>query len=78
MSNVHQSIVDEQTALLVSESNRHSSRERQRRRTPIPKLQLAIVLLLQACEPVTRDFFSPYINEVHILAPPESPDMFLF
>ena len=62
MSIVQQSIIDEQTVLL-SEPNHHSNRER--RQAPLPKLQLAIVLLLQACEPVARDFSSPYINQVH-------------
>ena len=31
---------------------------------PLPKLQLAIVLLLQVCEPITSQSIFPYINQV--------------
>ena len=33
--------------------------------TPLPKLQLAIVLLLQVCEPITSQSILPYINQVN-------------
>lgn len=62
MSNVQQLIVDEQTALL---SDGHANREHQR--TPIPKLQLTIVLLLQSCELVVAHSILPYINQVHLV-----------
>ncbi|KAF8718255.1 hypothetical protein AX14_012063 [Amanita brunnescens Koide BX004] len=58
MSNVQQSIVDEQTVLL---SDRHDSACQ---RTPLPKLQLAIVLLLQSCEIVMGTSIMPYINQL--------------
>ncbi len=32
--------------------------------TPLPKLQIAIVLLLQVCEPITSQSIFPYINQV--------------
>jgi hypothetical protein len=54
--------VNEQTALL---SNRDANSGRQR--TPLPKLQLAVVLLIQSCEVVARSSISPYINQVHLV-----------
>ena len=33
---------------------------------PLPKLQLAIVLLLQVCEPITSQSIFPYINQVRL------------
>ncbi|KAF8718253.1 hypothetical protein AX14_012062 [Amanita brunnescens Koide BX004] len=50
--------MDEQTALLP---DRHDG---EYQRTPIPKLQLAIVLLLQSCELVTSNSIFPYINQL--------------
>ena len=61
MSNVQQSIVDEQTVLL---SDRNDS---ECQRTPLPKLQLAIVLLLQSCEIVMGTSIMPYINQVRLV-----------
>lgn len=60
MANVQQSIIDEQTTLLFDD---HTNRKR--RRTPMPKLQLAIVLLLQSCELLVAYSILPYINQVH-------------
>ena len=34
---------------------------------PLPKLQLAVVLLLQVCEPITSQSIFPYINQVRPL-----------
>ena len=34
---------------------------------PLPKLQLAIVLLLQVCEPITSQSIYPYINQVRFI-----------
>ncbi len=59
---------DEQTALL---SDRH---DLQRQRTPVPKLQLAVILLLQICEIVTSYSILPYINQVY-LSSSMRPDM---
>ncbi|KAF8713430.1 hypothetical protein AX14_012984 [Amanita brunnescens Koide BX004] len=58
MSNVQQSIVDEETALL---SDHH---DKERKRTPIPKSQLAILLLLLSCELYTGSSILPYINQL--------------
>ncbi|PPQ76530.1 hypothetical protein CVT26_013365 [Gymnopilus dilepis] len=33
-------------------------------RTPLPKLQIAIILLLQVCEPICSQSIYPYINEL--------------
>lgn len=63
VSNMQQSITDEQIALL---SDDHAELG-ERQRTPIPKLQLAIVLLLQPCEVVGRNSILPYINQVHLV-----------
>ncbi|KAF8740050.1 hypothetical protein AX14_008958 [Amanita brunnescens Koide BX004] len=59
MLNGWRSTVNEQTALL---SNRDANSGRQR--TPLPKLQLAVVLLIQSCEVVARSSISPYINQL--------------
>ena len=51
---------DERTPLLM---NNDTVPER-RPITPLPKLQIAIVLLLQVCEPITSQSIFPYINQV--------------
>lgn len=48
-------IVDERTPLLKSPKPEC---------TPIPKLQITIVLLLQLCEPICSQSLNPYVNEV--------------
>ena len=50
--------LDEETPLL------NSNTQKQRLPTPLPKLQIAIVLLLQVCEPLTSQSIYPYINQV--------------
>ena len=51
-------VPDEETPLL------NSNPQKQRLPTPLPKLQIAIVLLLQVCEPLTSQSIYPYINQV--------------
>lgn len=41
--------------------------QKKRLPNPLPKLQLAIVLLLQVCEPITSQSIFPYINQVRLL-----------
>ena len=41
--------------------------QKKRKPNPLPKLQLAVVLLLQVCEPITSQSIFPYINQVHLL-----------
>ena len=38
-----------------------------RQRTPLPWLQITIMLLLHTCEPISSQSIYPYINEVYIL-----------
>jgi len=38
-----------------------------RSRTPLPWLQISIMLLLQTCEPISSQSIYPYINEVFAL-----------
>ena len=59
MSDVPNDRVDEGTPLLAS-----SEESKKRKRTPLPKLQLGIALLLQICEPITSQSIYPYINAV--------------
>lgn len=47
---------DEETPLL--------KQKQQKAPTPLPKLQIGIVLLLQLCEPLCSMSIYPYINEV--------------
>ncbi|KAF8886144.1 major facilitator superfamily domain-containing protein [Infundibulicybe gibba] len=49
--------IDEETALL-------SPNEEQQGPTPFPKTQIAIVLLLQLCEPIMSHSIYPYINQL--------------
>ena len=51
-------VPDEETPLLNTDP------QNQRLPTPLPKLQIAIVLLLQVCEPLTSQSIYPYINKV--------------
>ena len=37
------------------------------KRTPLPWLQITIILLLHTCEPISSQSIYPYINEVFIL-----------
>lgn len=52
-------IIDEETPLLASGCVTSKTS-----RTPLPKAQLAIVLMLQICEPITSQSIYPYINAV--------------
>jgi hypothetical protein len=59
----------EDTPLLTPSSNRSapivgSNGKRKKARTPLPKGQLAIALLLQICEPISSLSLCPYINQV--------------
>ena len=45
-----------------------SDSQKKRLPNPLPKLQLAIVLLLQVCEPITSQSIFPYINQVRLFA----------
>ena len=51
-------VPDEETPLL------HVNSQKQLLPSPLPKLQIAIVLLLQVCEPLTSQSIYPYINQV--------------
>ena len=51
-------VPDEETPLL------NTNLQKQRSPTRLPKLQIAIVLLLQVCEPLTSQSIYPYINQV--------------
>ena len=55
---------DEETPLLGDTS---SAQPPPRKGNPLPKLQIAIVLLLQVCEPLTSQSIYPYINKVSTL-----------
>ncbi|KAJ2934959.1 hypothetical protein H1R20_g2101, partial [Candolleomyces eurysporus] len=59
-------VVDEETPLLSSSSSPSSSSSTPKiqKATPLPKLQIAIVLMLQICEPVCSQSIYPYINEL--------------
>ncbi|EAU85271.2 hypothetical protein CC1G_10057 [Coprinopsis cinerea okayama7 len=50
-------VVDEETPLL-------DKRKGGRTRTPLPKLQISIILILQICEPITSLSILPYINQL--------------
>jgi MFS family permease len=54
--NAHDEIVNERTRL-IDETPKKA-------RTPLPKIQLGIVLLLQICEPITSQSIYPYINQL--------------
>ena len=51
-------IINEESPLLAVDS------PKKHRPNPLPKLQLAIVLLLKVCEPITSQSILPYINQV--------------
>ena len=51
-------VPDEETPLL------NDNPQKKRSPNPLPKLQIAIVLLLQVCEPLTSQSIYPYINQV--------------
>jgi len=55
---------DERTPLLEAASDDASKQLQLQKRTPLPKLQIGIVLLLQICEPICSQSIYPYINEV--------------
>jgi hypothetical protein len=44
---------------------RHEQRKQQK--TSLPKLQLAVVFLLQVAEPVSSQVIFPFINQVSVL-----------
>jgi len=53
-------IVDEETPLLSPTPVLSQKRQA----TPLPKLQISIVLLLQLCEPIIGQSIYPYISQV--------------
>ncbi|KDQ59084.1 hypothetical protein JAAARDRAFT_33814 [Jaapia argillacea MUCL 33604] len=57
-----QTIVDEETALLGSRPC--DVKKRKRAVTPLPKLQIGILLLLQLAEPITSHCIYPFINQL--------------
>ena len=63
-------MVDGPSHILDDETEAHSllgldnRKIEERLQNPLPKLQLAIVLLLQVCEPITSQSISPYLNQV--------------
>ncbi|PFH48541.1 hypothetical protein AMATHDRAFT_49464 [Amanita thiersii Skay4041] len=57
MSNIEDSRLDEETPLLPEVSNK-------KKPTPLPKLQIGILLLLQLCEPIASTSIYPYINKL--------------
>ncbi|KAF5359733.1 hypothetical protein D9756_003044 [Leucocoprinus leucothites] len=60
MTVANSNVVDEETPLLTSPVE--ASKKRQA--SPLPKLQITIVLLLQLCEPITSQSIYPYINQL--------------
>jgi hypothetical protein len=51
--------INEETALLSSPAKNS--------RTPLPKLQLSVIMLIQICEPIASQSIYPYINQVSFL-----------
>ncbi|KXN84876.1 hypothetical protein AN958_12006 [Leucoagaricus sp. SymC.cos] len=60
MPSTHSTLVDEETPLLPSSVEAPKKRQP----SPLPKFQIAIVLLLQLCEPITSQSIYPYINQL--------------
>ncbi|KAH8813725.1 major facilitator superfamily domain-containing protein [Flagelloscypha sp. PMI_526] len=61
------SIVPSETAPLLpaaSVTTRDISNDIPRRQTPLPKVQLGIVLLVQICEPIMSQSIYPYVNQL--------------
>ncbi|KAF8876549.1 major facilitator superfamily domain-containing protein [Infundibulicybe gibba] len=50
-------VIDEETALLAHAKKQHKP-------TPLPKVQIGILLLFHLCEPITGQSISPYINQL--------------
>ena len=50
-----------------SETQHFLDHDSEKKPNPLPKLQLAILLLLQVCEPITSQSILPYINQVRLL-----------
>ncbi|KAJ3998895.1 hypothetical protein F5050DRAFT_1116223 [Lentinula boryana] len=59
--------IDEESPLLTNETNNYTDHIQKRRRTtptPLPKVQISILMLLQICEPITSQSIYPYINQL--------------
>ncbi|KAJ3983658.1 major facilitator superfamily domain-containing protein [Lentinula detonsa] len=60
--------IDEESPLLTNETNNYTDNNIQKRRrttpTPLPKVQISILMLLQICEPITSQSIYPYINQL--------------
>lgn len=60
--------IDEETPLLTNTTNKTKTcnvhERRKRAPTPLPKVQISILMLLQICEPITSQSIYPYINQV--------------
>ena len=55
-------LVDDETRPLLNDDSRKKTRP-----TPLPKLQIAIVSLLQVCQQITGQSIYPYINQVGLV-----------
>ncbi|KAF8824811.1 hypothetical protein HHX47_DHR7000044 [Lentinula edodes] len=60
--------IDEETPLLTNTTNKTKTcnvhERRKRAPTPLPKVQISIMMLLQICEPITSQSIYPYINQL--------------
>ncbi|KAJ3866719.1 major facilitator superfamily transporter [Lentinula novae-zelandiae] len=60
--------IDEETPLLTNTTNKTKTcnvhERRKRAPTPLPKVQISILMLLQICEPITSQSIYPYINQL--------------
>ncbi|KAK7019729.1 hypothetical protein VNI00_017968 [Paramarasmius palmivorus] len=61
MQSVAEHESNESSPLLQDQEN---ARTKHKTKTPLPKLQIAIILLLQLCEPLTSQSIYPYINQL--------------
>ncbi|KIK52657.1 hypothetical protein GYMLUDRAFT_1028562 [Collybiopsis luxurians FD-317 M1] len=57
--------IDEETPLLTTDHDNNVQVLKQRRTpTPLPKVQISILMLLQLCEPILSQSIYPYINQL--------------
>lgn len=63
---------DEVNEWLLSEEEDKCD-EKRRQRTPLPKLQIAVLLFFQLAEPITSQCIYPFINQVRLLLVSSSP-----
>ena len=64
--------------LLTDEDSTGKTRQERKKPTPLPKLQIGVLLFYHLAEPITSQCIYPFINQVRMSRPCAAQSSFLF